>query len=138
MEKIKILIADDEQEVLEIMARKVARHGFDVVTANDGQEAWDKICSDSPDIILLDLTMPKMDGFEVLKELREHPPSDKWQPVIIISARHELEDIQKGFSYDADHYISKPCKMEDILKSIKLMMKLLPQHKTPKEIRDGD
>ena len=134
MEEIKVLVADDEKDVLEIMAKRVAREGFAVVTAADGQEAWDKIVAESPDVILLDLTMPKMDGFEVLKKLRENPPSSKWQPVIIVSARRELEDMQKGLSMEADHYITKPCNMNDIIKGIKLMISLIPQRKSKKEI----
>jgi len=59
-------------EILKIMAKKITQEGFDVVTALDGQEACEKIQSESPDVILLDLSMPKMNGFEVLKALREH------------------------------------------------------------------
>jgi len=135
---LKILVADDEQEVLEIMAQKIGDQGYRVITAQDGMEAWDKIQSESPDVILLDLTMPKMDGFEVLKALRDHPPRDKWQPVIIVSARGELEDLQKGISMEAEQYLVKPCAMEDILKAINLMAKLIPQHKTLSEIEDDN
>lgn len=133
MEFIKVLIADDEKDTLEIMAKKVSEIGYVVVTAHDGQEAWDKIQSESPDVILLDLTMPKMDGLTVLKNLREHPPSNKWQPVIIVSARGELEDMKTGFSLEADHYLTKPCNMEVILRAIRLMVSLIPQRKTKKE-----
>jgi DNA-binding response OmpR family regulator len=135
MTPLKILMADDEEDVLEIMAKKISQEGYLVIKAKDGEEAWEKIKSESPDIILLDLTMPKKDGFQVLKELREHPPTTKWIPVIIISARHELEDVQKGFSMEADHYISKPCTVADILKGVKLMMQLIPQHKSHLEIQ---
>jgi len=138
MTKLKILMADDEPEVLGIMAKKIDAQGYQVVTAHDGQEAWEKIQDESPDIILLDLNMPKLDGFEVLRALREHPPSDKWQPVIIISTRGELEDINKGLSLDAEHYITKPCNIEDILKAIKLMANLIPHHKTPREMDDDN
>ena len=127
---IKILMADDEEDILAVMSKKISKAGYLVVTAKDGQEAWDKIKSESPDIILLDLTMPKLDGFQVLKNLRETPPSGKWQPVIIVSARRELEDMQRGFSMEADHYISKPCTVADILKAVQLMVKLIPQHKS--------
>lgn len=128
--QIKILMADDEEDILSVMSKKIAKEGYQVVTAKDGKEAWEKIQSESPDIILLDLTMPRMDGFQVLKNLRENPPSAKWQPVIIVSARRELEDMQKGFSMEADHYISKPCTVADILKAIQLMIKLIPQRKS--------
>ncbi len=126
---IKVLLADDEPEVLEIMARKVALEGYSVIKASDGEEAWQKIQQESPDIIVLDLTMPKKDGLEILKELRDKPPSSKWQPVIIVSARRELEDLHKGFDLEADHYITKPCNFVDIVKAIRLMINLIPQRK---------
>ena len=129
MQIVKVLMADDEPEILNIMAKKVTLAGFSVITAGDGEEAWEKIQNESPDVIVLDLTMPKMDGFTVLKNLREKPPKNKWQPVIIVSARAELIDMQKGFSLEADHYISKPCSIDDILKGIRLMMSLIPQRK---------
>ena len=134
MRNLKVLMADDELEILEIMAKKVEAQGYTVITAQDGQEAWEKIQSESPDVIVLDLTMPKMDGFEVLGRLRENPPQDKWQPVIIVSARTELEDVQKGISMEAEHYLMKPCSIEDILKAIRLMAGLIPHHKSPLEI----
>ncbi len=126
---IKVLLADDEPEVLEIMAKKVALEGYSVIKASDGEEAWQKIQQESPDIIVLDLTMPKKDGLEILKELRNKPPSSKWQPVIIVSARRELEDLHKGFDLEADHYITKPCNSVDIIKAIRLMINLIPQRK---------
>ena len=133
MESPKILIADDEPEVLRVMGKKLKAEGYRVITALDGLEAWAKIRSEQPDVILLDLTMPGLDGFEVLEKLRAQPSAKKWQPVIIVSAREELEDMKKGFSLEADHYITKPCQMEDILKAIALMLSLLPQRKPPSE-----
>ena len=127
---IKILIADDEEVVLEIMARKIASQDYEVITAKDGQEAWDKIISELPDIIILDLNMPKMDGWAVLSQLRQNPPTKRWQPVIIVSAQNELESFKKGVSLEADHYLTKPCQIEDILKAIRLMLSLIPQRNT--------
>ena len=134
MAEIKVLIADDELDVLMIMAKKVRQAGYVVVTAADGQEAWDKIISDSPDVILLDLMMPRLDGFSVLEKLRKAPPSEKWQPVIIVSGKGELADIQQGFALEADHYLTKPCKMEEVIRSIQLMVNLIPQRKSASEI----
>ena len=134
MDELKILMADDEPEVLSIMAKKVAEAGYTVVTAKDGQEAWDKIKSESPDIILLDLRMPRMDGFEVLKNVRANPLPDKWQPVIIVSALGELDNMRKGFDLEADHYLVKPCDIESILKSIRLMKSLIPQRRKKEEM----
>ncbi len=127
---IKILIADDEDVVLEIMARKIVSQGYEVITAKDGQEAWDKIVSDLPDIIILDLNMPKMDGWAVLSRLRQNPPTKRWQPVIIVSVQNEIENFKKGVNLEADHYLSKPCQIEDVLKAIHLMLSLIPQRNT--------
>jgi CheY-like chemotaxis protein len=127
---IKILIADDEKVVLEIMAKKITSQGYEVITANDGQEAWGKIVNDCPDIILLDLNMPKMDGWAVLSQLRQTPPSRRWQPVIIISAQNELESFKKGVTLQADHYLTKPCQIEDVIRAIRLMLSLIPQRNT--------
>lgn len=123
-------MADDEEDILGIMAKKIAAEGYEVVTAKDGREAWEKIEAEDPDVVLLDINMPELDGFQVLKKLRENPPSTKWQPVIIISARRELDDLKKGYSLEADHYITKPCQVSDILKAIKLMLNLKSQRKT--------
>ena len=125
----KILIADDEPDVLEIMAKKVAAAGYEVVTSPDGQIAWEKIVSEKPDVVLLDLTMPGLHGFEVLEKLRKNPPFDKWCPVIIISAHNELSNIQKGIELEAEHYLTKPCSAQEILKAIELVLSLKEQRK---------
>ena len=126
MAAIKVLLADDEDTVAEIMAQKVAGAGYEVVIARDGEEALAKIKTENPDVILLDLTMPKMDGWQVLRQLRANPPSSKWQPVIIISGLDEMHNMQKGFDLEADHYLTKPCRMEDVIKAIRLMVSLIP------------
>ena len=124
------MIADDEEVVLEIMARKIASQDYEVVTARDGQEAWNRIINDLPDVIVLDLNMPKMDGWAVLSQLRQNPPTKRWQPVIIVSAQNELGDFKKGMNLEADHYLTKPCQIEEILKAIRLMLSLIPQRNT--------
>ena len=126
---IKILIADDEALIRELMTRKIASQDYEVITAKDGQEAWDKIVSDVPDIIILDLNMPKMSGWALLSRLRQNPPTKRWQPVIIISAQNELESFQKGINLEADHYLTKPFTVDDILRSIKTMIALIPARK---------
>ena len=130
MSVIKILMADDEPAVLEIMARKVVSTGFTVITATDGKAAWEKIQKENPDIVILDLVMPQMDGFAVLSQLRNNPPSKKWIPVVIISSMDEIQNMQKGFNLQADHYLVKPCSIEDVLKAIKLMLALIPLRNT--------
>ena len=131
---VKILIADDNDEVLGLMQDKVQAAGYTVVLAHDGQDAWEKIQAEDPDVILLDLMMPKLDGFAVLQYLRQQPSSKKFQPVIIVSGKNDLTDMQQGFALEADHYIAKPCSVEDVLKAIQLMINLIPQRRTAKEL----
>lgn len=128
----KILMADDESDALEIMAKKAASAGYDVVTASDGQVAWEKIVAEQPDVVLLDLTMPGMHGFEVLKKLRKTPPFKKWCPVIIVSAHDELSSFKKGFALEAEHYLTKPCSSQEILKAIELVLSFSTQRKVEK------
>lgn len=130
MAAVNILIADDEPAVLEIMAHKITAAGYGVISARDGQEAWEKIQSQNPDVVVLDLMMPRMDGFAVLSQLRTNPPFKKWIPVVIISAMDEIQNMQKSFDLQADHYLIKPCRIEDVLKAIKLMISLIPLRNT--------
>ena len=127
MHPIKILIAEDEEVIREIMARRISSQDYEVITACDGEEAWAKIVSEDPDVILLDLNMPKMDGWEVLRQLRNNPQTKRWQPVIIVSAQEELESLKKGMDLKADHYLTKPCRLEDIIQAIRLMLSQIPQ-----------
>jgi DNA-binding response OmpR family regulator len=124
VDKVKVLVVEDTPDLLALLSDRLNYEGYAVVKAADGQEAWEKIEKDDPDVVLLDLMMPKMDGYEVLKRLRQTPPTKKYQPVIIVSAKGELQDLHKGFTLEADHYITKPWEMNDILKGIKLVLKL--------------
>ena len=126
MSAIKILIADDEATVLEILGRRLKANGYDVIMASDGLKAWELIQKENPDVVVLDVMMPQLDGYGVLSQLRSHPPSKKWIPVIIVSAIDEMQNIQKGFNLEADHYLVKPCSIDEILKAIKFMLSLIP------------
>lgn len=124
----KLLVVDDDKDVTETLAQMLLRAGYEVVAAFDGEEALRKVTEENPDIILLDLMMPKLNGFEVLREIRAHH-QDKWRPVIIISAQTELETMKKCYDMEADHYLSKPCSIENILHGIKTMISLMPLRK---------
>ncbi len=126
MPVIKVLLADDELTVLEILAKKIASAGYEVVTAVNGKDAWEKIQTTYPDVVILDLIMPEMDGISVLSKLRSDFNSKKWIPVIIVSALGEMSNLQRAYDLQADHYLVKPCKIEEILKSIRIMLSLAP------------
>jgi len=123
--KFRILIVDDDKEILETLQSRLDREGYEVVTALDGEEALLKVKQDDPDIIILDLLLPKLNGFEVLKEIRQKY-EDKWRPVIIISAQAELDSLRKGYALEADHYLTKPVTMEKVLQGVETLASLIP------------
>lgn len=127
----KVLVVDDEKDVVEIVKKRLLEEGYDVATAYDGEEALLRVKEDNPDVILLDLLMPKLNGFEVLKEVREKFRS-KWIPVIIVSAKVELDSVKKCYNMEADHYLTKPCDIEKILRGVETMVSLIPLRKLEK------
>lgn len=128
----KILIVDDDKDIVERLEAKLKREGYKTVVAYDGRKALTKVSKDDPDIVLLDLMLPKLNGFDVLKKIRkEH--NERWRPVIIVSARDEMDSLKKSYNLEADHYITKPCNLEDIMRGIKTMISLMPQRIPPGE-----
>ena len=121
----KLLVVDDDREVIATLEPRLRKEGYEVVVAFDGEEALRKVKEDNPDVILLDLMLPKMSGYEVLKEIRKKH-KDKWRPVIIISAKQELESVKQCYGLEADHYLTKPCGIEHILRGIQTMISLIP------------
>ena len=124
----KLLVVDDDKEIVETLKTRLIKEGYEVTVAYDGEEALLKVQKDNPDVILLDLMMPKLNGFEVLKHIRENF-KDKWRPIIIVSASGELDAVKKSYSMEADHYLSKPVTMENILRGIRTMISLIPARK---------
>jgi DNA-binding response OmpR family regulator len=124
----KILVVDDEKDIAESIQNILIRGGYEVVVALDGEEALVKVKEDNPDIILLDLILPKLNGYEVLKEIKTKF-KDKWRPVIIVSAKTELESVQKCYGLEADHYLTKPYTAENLLRGIRIMVSLIPLRK---------
>lgn len=120
----KLLLVDDDKDIVETLSRRLVQEGYDVAVAYDGEEALLKVKEYNPDVILLDLMMPKMNGFEVLKEIRQKY-QDKWRPVIIISAHGEVETLEKCYNLEADHYLTKPCDIQHVLVGIKTMISLI-------------
>ena len=101
---MKILLADDDLDVLDITAYALRRQGFAVTLATDGSQALQAWQDTEPDVVLLDIRMPKVSGFEVLRAIRLRDET----PVIMVSARSEEEDILRGLDLGADDYVTKP------------------------------
>lgn len=120
----KLLVTDDNTHIIEVLQRRLKLEGYEVVTAVDGEDALTKIDTENPDIVLLDLMMPKMNGFEVMKEIkrRNEIEIDRKRPVIVISAKDESEAVAEGLMLsETDCYLNKPCSIEEILGAIRKM-----------------
>jgi len=121
----KLLVVDDDRDIVEVLKKRLLQEGYEVAVAFDGEEALLKLKEENPDVVLLDLMMPKLNGFEVLKEIREKY-QDKWRPVIIISAKTELDSVKSCYNLEADHYLTKPCTIDNVLRGVSTMISLIP------------
>jgi two-component system KDP operon response regulator KdpE len=114
MKKFCILVVDDEKRILNFLRTKLKASGYEVLTAASGMEALEQVQAQEPDLILLDILMPKMDGFETLKSLRSFSAT----PVIVLSAKGSDIDKIKGLGLGADDYIPKPFNPDELIARI--------------------
>ena len=105
--KNKILVADDHEEIRNLMVEAISFLGCEVAQASDGEEALKMIQKDKPDILVLDINMPKIDGFEVLRRIKSRA-STKDIYVIVFTVRSRSRDVKKGYELGADVYFEKP------------------------------
>ena len=105
-DKIKVLLIEDEKEVAELYRLKLSLDGYEVLTAENGEEGLEKAFSEKPELIFLDIKMPKMDGFEALKKLRSSEKT-KSVPILILSNFDEQDLIEKGMTLGANEYLIK-------------------------------
>ena len=115
--KKKILVVDDEDDILHFLELVLREKGYDVVTAAGGQEALTRAQIEKPDLVLLDIMMPQMDGWEVLKLLRVDEETASI-PVAMLSARTEAKDRVQGLQEGAVDYICKPFALQELLEKI--------------------
>jgi adenylate cyclase len=125
----KILIVDDEPFNLDLLEQELEDQNYTIERANDGAEALDKVPSFLPDVILLDYMMPKMNGLEVLRRLRQDP-SHKGIPVILLTAKATQEDKVRGLDAGADDYVIKPFDSFELLARVRAMMRIKEMHDT--------
>ena len=116
--KMKILIVDDEPLNVDYIEQRLEDLDYQILTATDGQQALNTIKSEHPDLILLDLMMPVLDGFAVLAEVKADTDL-RDTPVIIISADHDSKSIVRGIKQGADDYLTKPVNHELLMKKVK-------------------
>lgn len=120
MEK-KVLIVDDEPNILLSLEFIISRAGFTVKTAQDGEQALQESTNWSPDLILLDINMPKLDGFEVCQRLRENPDFNQTK-IIFLTAKGRQVEKEKGLALGADDYISKPFSNQLVIDTVENLL----------------
>ena len=121
MKQFRVLIIDDEPRILKFLNIKLKSSGYDVITANGGTEALAQVQAQDPDLLVLDILMPGMDGFETLKQIRAFSSV----PVIILSAKEANVDKIKGLKLGADDYLAKPFNPDELVARIEAVRRRL-------------
>ena len=117
VEKTKILVVDDEPNIAQTLQDRLEMNEYRVVTAHNGKEGLDRALEEKPDIILLDVIMPIMDGHEMLEALRKHPQGRDCA-VIMLTARSQMQDIARANACGIEDYIIKPFDLSELLEKI--------------------
>ncbi len=117
--RYRILVVDDEERMVRFIRLNLEHDGFEVITAFNGREALERVRQDLPDLVLLDVMMPELDGFEVLSMLREFSEV----PVIMLTARSTEEDIVRGLELGADDYITKPFSPRVLVSRVRAVLR---------------
>lgn len=115
---MKVLVCDDERHIVRLIQVNLEKEGYQVVTAYDGKEGLEKVKSEKPDLLVLDVMMPYMDGFEVLKNLRRDTETESL-PVIMLTAKAQDKDVFEGYHYGADMYLTKPFNPRELISFVK-------------------
>src|SRR6266699_750493 len=117
--KTTILAADDDPQLLRLVTRNLQLEGYEILAASDGQQALELIENNSPDLVLLDVMMPRMDGFTVCHSVR----SFSSVPIIIVTARGQDQDKVRGLDLGADDYLTKPFSVDELLARVRSVLR---------------
>ena len=132
----KVLIAEDEADIRQLISFNLERESYDTLLAGDGQEAVLIAYNKIPDLIILDLMLPKMDGFSVFKELRLDSRT-KDIPVIMLTAKAQLDDVIAGLEMGADDYLTKPFSPKELVLRVKALLKRVKTSKGSTIVKSG-
>ncbi len=113
----RVLIADDEPHIRRLVSFSLVKHGYEVIEACDGGEAYERARTESPDLILLDVMMPVMTGYDVLNKLKADPSTENI-PVIMLSAKSQQTEVAEGLARGAHEYICKPFTPKDLVQRV--------------------
>lgn len=121
-EKVRILAVDDDEDILKVLSKRLETAGYGVIKARDGKEALEAAFKEKPDLIITDATMPKMDGFELTRQIRSRLETAVI-PVIMLTARQDKDSELKGIDAGADDYITKPFDVDKLISRVKMVLR---------------
>jgi DNA-binding response OmpR family regulator len=121
-----VLDADDDPDILALVRFRLERDGYEVLSAPDGETALDLALARTPDLAVLDVMMPRLDGYEVTRRLREHGPTTGI-PIILLTARVQEPDLERGFEAGADDYVTKPFSPQALGERIQAALGVRPE-----------
>jgi len=129
-----ILVVDDDPATLKLVGVVLDQEGYDVVAARSGEEALERARLQHPDLILLDVMMPGLDGYEVVQRLRADPATAR-VPILMLTAKSDLEDQITGFEVGADDYLTKPFHRHELTERVASVLRLAEHRQTPPQPR---
>lgn len=122
MDKKRLLIVDDERDFVDVISERLGAKGFDILEAFDGKEGIERAHSDKPDLIILDIAMPEMNGYDVCRKLKLDK-NFKDTPIIMLTAKFQPNDIRFGIGMGADAYLTKPLELELLLDTVEALLR---------------
>ncbi|MEM8996334.1 MAG: response regulator, partial [Acidobacteriota bacterium] len=122
MSRRKIVVIEDEPDILEVIEYNLIREGFGVVSATNGDDGLKAIVREAPDLVLLDLLLPGIDGIELCRKLKMDPVTQR-VPIIMVSAKGEESDIVLGLGVGADDYVTKPFRPKELIARVKAVLR---------------
>lgn len=128
MKKAKILVVDDERDIIELVSYNLEKEGFKVISATDGEKALELVPSEKPEIIILDLMLPGIDGLDVCRELKRNDQTSSI-PIIMLTAKGDESDIVIGLELGADDYITKPFSPRILIARVKAVLRRIESRK---------
>jgi len=117
----RILAVDDDPSIIKLLEIKLKRSGYEVISAINGEEGYRRAVDERPDLVLLDIMMPKMDGYEVCKRLKD-TLGDESPAIVMLSAKGQQSDLEKGFLVGADDYVVKPFDLKALVERINAVL----------------
>jgi DNA-binding response OmpR family regulator len=117
----KILVVDDEPDVVEIVRLRLEQDGHTILAAGDGRAGLQSAFENKPDLLILDVMMPGLDGFEVAYQMKNNPVTAN-TPIVMLTARADFGSIAKGWNLDVDNYVTKPFKLDELADTVKSVL----------------